>query len=237
MPPKVPILMYHRIDRPNRRSSVYGQYISPKLFERQMLLLRRMGFETVPLDALVGGWPRYRRPIAITFDDGFQNYHAAALPILKGLRMTSTVFLVSDLIGKTNVWNEVEGDVVEPLMGEMEVRAALAAGQTIGSHSRTHADLCQASPDQLREEVADSRRDLEARFGLPIKWFCYPYGRQNPAVVEAVRAAGYQGATSTLPGPNEPSTDPFLWRRTNIRRDTTMPIFWYKLVRALRLNR
>lgn len=238
MPSKVPILMYHRIDRPNRESSVYGQYVSPKLFERQLLLLRRMRFETVGLDVLTSGaWPTALRPVVITFDDGFQNYFTEALPVLKGLNMTSTVFVVSSLIGKTNEWNRVEGDVVEPLMGEAEIRAALAVGQSIGSHSQTHADLCQLSAEQLRAEVEGSKRDLESQFDLTIKWFCYPYGRQNPTVAEAVQKAGYFGAASTLPGPNVPSTDPFLWRRTNIRRDTIMPVFWFKLIRALRFNR
>lgn len=237
MQPKVPILMYHRIDKPDPQSSVTGQYVSPKRFERQMLMLHRMGFETVGLDALVGGWPTVRRPIVITFDDGFMNYFTHALPVLRGLNMTSTVFLVSSLIGKTNEWNEVEGDVVLPLMGEAEIRAMLAVGQSIGSHSRTHADLCQMSPADLVQEVAGSKRELEELFGIPINWFCYPYGRLNDSVVEAVRTAGYRGATSTMPGPNVQATEPLRLHRTNIRRDTIMPVFWYKLHRALRFDR
>jgi len=70
----------------------------------------------------------------------------------------------------------------------------------IGSHSLTHRTLTRVSKDELPREVRDSKDVLEQEIGGSVKTFCYPRGRFAPAVVRAVRNAGYVGACSTLPG-------------------------------------
>jgi peptidoglycan/xylan/chitin deacetylase (PgdA/CDA1 family) len=49
---------------------------------------------------------RHSRPVAaVTFDDGFQNTHAVAFPILERFGIPATVFLVTDLVDSENtVW-------------------------------------------------------------------------------------------------------------------------------------
>ena len=48
----------------------------------------------------------------------------------------------------------------------------------------------------LREEVAGSRKDIQRRFHQPVNFFCYPSGRYDAQAIQAVRAAGYLGATT-----------------------------------------
>jgi hypothetical protein len=65
---------------------------------------------------------------------------------------------------------------------------------TIGSHTKRHALLTNESHERVITEIVESRRLLEARLGMPIRYFAYPDGRFNPAVVRALATAGYRAA-------------------------------------------
>ena len=69
---------------------------------------------------------------------------------------------------------------------------------------------------RLRREVTGSRRWLQHAFGAPVDFFAYPSGRYNPAVEAAVRAAGYRGATTTLPGQATRAADPYALPRVRV---------------------
>ena len=65
------------------------------------------------------------------------------------------------------------------------------AGMTIGSHSATHAFLTNESLERVQQEAAASRSVLQQRLAVKANCFAYPGGDFNPAVVNAVDAAGY----------------------------------------------
>jgi peptidoglycan/xylan/chitin deacetylase (PgdA/CDA1 family) len=48
--------------------------------------------------------------------------------------------------------------------------------------------------------VAGSRQILQREYGVPVADFCYPAGRFDDTVIAAVKAAGYTGATTEIPG-------------------------------------
>lgn len=69
----------------------------------------------------------------------------------------------------------------------------------IGSHSRTHPLLADASADESWDEIDGSRRELERRLEVEIATFCFPTGRPSdyrPDQVEMVARAGYTCATA-----------------------------------------
>jgi peptidoglycan/xylan/chitin deacetylase (PgdA/CDA1 family) len=226
----VPILMYHKIAPVNPRSILKGHYVSPRLFARQMSALASRGYVVVPLSRVLSG-EAPERAVAITFDDGYENYFMHALPILVRHGYPATVFLVANAIGGTNAWDAVEGDVEEKLMDLGQIREAQAAGTEFGSHTLDHVDLTAATPDEAWRQVNGSRCFLEECLDAPVVSFCYPYGRKTGAVREMVQRAGYRFACSTEKGSNTENTDPFSLRRVNVRRDTHLPIFLYKLRR------
>ena len=80
-----------------------------------------------------------------------------------------------------------------PLTWEM-IRDLQRSGFTIGSHSRTHSLLTKEGEDTVLQETLGSRRDLEARLGVPVRHFAYPNGWFNAATIRAVEAAGYRCA-------------------------------------------
>jgi peptidoglycan/xylan/chitin deacetylase (PgdA/CDA1 family) len=80
------------------------------------------------------------------------------------------------------------------------VRILINDGWELDSHTINHVDVSQASGAQLQSEVAGSRRILQERFHQPVNFFCYPSGRFDDQAIQAVRAAGYLGATTTEEG-------------------------------------
>lgn len=187
----VPILMYHLIAAPPADATHPNLYVRPAVFARQMKYLHDEGYHVISLDRVFDAWAGKAtmptRPVVVSFDDGYPSHYQTAAPIMeqygwKGL-------LNAD-------WKVL--DESPRLLAQ--VRLLAAAGWEMGSHSVSHPDLTTLSPDQLEEEVAGSRAMLHERLGVAIDFFCYPAGRYDDAVVAAVEAAGYRGATTTDPG-------------------------------------
>jgi peptidoglycan/xylan/chitin deacetylase (PgdA/CDA1 family) len=226
-----PVLTYHHVGPRRRGARLKGLYVRPKLFRRQVAELQAAGFAT-PAFAQVtarrdGG--REQR-VFLTFDDGFVDVFEHALPILQEQRARGLIYLVSELLGKTNEWQQRVGDVVEPLMDEAQVRDWLAAGQEIGSHTRTHPRLTQLSPAAAREEITASKKSLEDRFGIRVDHFCYPYGDWNESVRDMVIAAGYKSACTTITGINSPETPAFELKRFTARYPSrSLKAIWKRL--------
>jgi peptidoglycan/xylan/chitin deacetylase (PgdA/CDA1 family) len=188
------------------------------------------GFSTAPFKAVTDPKNRTQTRVFLTIDDGFKDIFKNALPVLTKHRFRAVLFLVSDLLGKTNEWQQRAGDIVEPLMDESEIRGWLDAGQEIGSHTQTHPRLTQLSREAARKEVTASKKSLEDRFGAGIDHFCYPYGDWNEAVRDLVAEAGYKTACTTVTGINSAETSRFELKRVTARYPSrNLKAIWSRL--------
>lgn len=68
---------------------------------------------------------------------------------------------------------------------------------TIGAHTVTHPYLPSVPGRQLREELEDGRRRLEALIGQPVPCLAYPHGGQSLRVRRFAKRAGYEMAFAT----------------------------------------
>ncbi len=218
---KLPILMYHKVDRLPPGARHPRNYVLPEQFDAQLAALTRWGYQTISFV----DWLAYRRgersprslprrPMILTFDDGYRSTYEIAWPLLQRHGCVATVFLVSDLVGKTNAWDADE--LQEPLLGPAEIAELRAGGIEFGSHTRTHAPLTTVSPHQAKAELGDSRVALARLLGEPVRVLCYPYGKQNPAVRALAREAGYEAAVIARRRLNSTATDPFRLARLRI---------------------
>lgn len=210
--------MYHRV---GDDSSENRFTISVQKFERQMRALKEFDYQVVDLEtiatALEGQRDLSEKTVAITFDDGFLDTYQNACPLLNSFGFTATFFIVSALMGQTNSWMEREGYPSAAIMNWTDAKALAHAGFTLGSHTRTHASLESLDEKSLREEVVDSKLDIEDRLGMPVVFFAYPYGRYDSRVREVVQTAGFRAACSTQSGFNNFSTHHLELRRIDIR--------------------
>lgn len=159
-----------------------------------MLYLKRRGLRGVSMRELrraeITG--NSTRLVGLTFDDGYEDFLHAALPVLERVGFSATVFAVAGLLGEENNWYHV----YEPrprlkLLTPENLREISGRGTEVGSHGLAHRKLSELDPDSLEQEVGDSRRILGEVLGEKVEGFSYSYGDLNGAAIEAVRRAGY----------------------------------------------
>lgn len=223
---EVRILMYHKVsDLPPERGVAYCN-VTVEAFEAQMRALAEGEVEVLPLEALdrwrtgepLGG---RRKKVVITFDDGFQDNYLYALPILKKYRLPATFFVITGAVGRSVPFDHLQWDGPAladreahpehwlPLTWEM-LRQMREEGMSIGSHTRSHRSLAACSPAEVREEIAGSKKELEAGLKGPVAAFSYPfgsgvYGDFNERTEKVLTEAGYRLACTTEWGANRPA--------------------------------
>lgn len=229
----LPVLMYHSVGPVPRGSRRRGIFVGANDFERQMALLRRCGYLGVTMAeahrCLTGLAPPWRKLCAITFDDGFLDTVTTALPVLKKHGHRATCYVVSDRMGQDNGWSRDVLGVTSPLADAGAMREWIDAGMELGAHTRTHARLTLLDDAALADEIGGSRRALQDTFGVPVSQFCYPWGSHDDRVVDAVRAAGFEGATTTQRGRARAGVDPLRVPRVHVLNQHRLPQFWLKL--------
>ena len=62
---------------------------------------------------------------------------------------------------------------------------------------------------------------LQQRYHVPVNWFCYPSGHYDATVIAAVKAAGYTGSTTVVPGWAHPGDDPYRLHRLRVLGGTS----------------
>lgn len=196
---RIPILMYHQIDIAPKNALLPSLYVSPSEFERDMKYLYHEGFRTISLDFLIeildsrNRLPR--KAVIITFDDGFRSSYTKAFPVLKKYNFGATIFLVSDLIGRTDEWlQKKRGEVVSKMLPEEEIIEMSQYGIEFGAHTCTHPHLIRIPIETARNEILESKRKIEEMLKKPVTSFCYPYGKLNDTVKKIVIEAGYKCA-------------------------------------------
>lgn len=213
----VPVLTYHQIRSCPWKARIRGLYVNPRALNRQIAELKAEGYSFVNLS---GTFPasNAQKNVVLTFDDGYTNVWENAAPILKRHQAPAMLYIVAGMLGKTNVWDTVHGEVVGSLMTREQIRDWLDQGFRIGSHTLTHPHLPAIPLAQARQEIGDSRKKLEDVFQVPVQSFCYPYGEVTPEIAELVRQAGYSTAVTLDPGVNRNGQDPYLIKRLGVRR-------------------
>jgi len=231
------VLMYHRVG--SARNAWEARYaIAPARFEAHMLALARHGMQSVPVDALSNwfenGTSLSAGAFVLTFDDGFRSVLEHALPVLERLRWPFTVFLVSNLVGKEDVWTHAANPdgATYPLLGADEILDMQRRGVAFHSHTCSHASLPSLDDERLEQELVESRAALERLLGRKVDYLAYPFGHADERVVAAARRAGYRAAFSTQPGFNRRDVDRFRIRRIDVYGTDTPAM----LMRKVRLG-
>ncbi|MEN3343119.1 MAG: hypothetical protein V7644_2523 [Actinomycetota bacterium] len=212
----VPILMYHRVGplTPRLSAMTTALTVPPAQFAAQMRWLHAAGYHALTQEQLFEALEHHarlpRRPVLITFDDGYQDVLWNAAAVLHRLHMPATAYVITSRISGADSSFLTWGD-----LGSLE-----RLGFDIGSHTADHVELPYVSRAEARRQLEESRRALEQHLGHPVQWFSYPAGAEDPAVLPLVRGAGYVLAVTTHPGVLQSSRHPFELRRYEILAST-----------------
>jgi peptidoglycan/xylan/chitin deacetylase (PgdA/CDA1 family) len=228
---RLSILMYHRVAASGAaRTAPYR--VTPSMLDEQLAYLREAGFRSVTLGEWLGAIRNKRplpgRAVALTFDDGYEDFAAEAWPLLHRYGFTATVFVVAGHVGAWNAWDAIFGERLR-LMDWEALRDLAARGVAIGSHSVTHRPLTSLSTPDLFDELQSSRQLIEDRLDRAVTTFAYPYGDFDGAVQDAARRAGYAAAVTCRPAHSAVSDRPWTLPRFEVSPDDTLQQFVLKL--------
>lgn len=192
----ITILTYHSLDTSQSVVSV-----SPQIFSQQMASLDNAGFRAICLNdaldhhAANGTWPEHS--VVVTFDDGYENLHQYALPILSQYCFGATIFMVTEHVGKQNDWATFpKGMTRRAILSWDQAKALREIGIEFGAHTRTHPDLRCLPQSQVNEEIVGARQDLEEQLQCKVQTFAYPFGSVNP-VIATIAAANFRASCTT----------------------------------------
>ncbi|GGI13585.1 polysaccharide deacetylase family protein [Gottfriedia solisilvae] len=184
---KIPILIYHSIDEFTGHG-VEDLYVHPKEFEKQMLYLKQHGFTLLTFE----DWKKrnkVKKPIFITFDDGYKN-NLNAFSIFQKLKddqfkPTGTVFVISDYIDWSN------------RLSKSDLKKMVDSGMfSIQSHTATHPNLTKIT--NYEYELNESKKKIQAITNKPVLALAYPYSLYDKKVIEETKKYYTYGIT-TIP--------------------------------------
>src|SRR5450759_1640804 len=164
----VPILVYHHVQ--GYLAGNYLMYVGTSQFASQLRYLRSHGYHPVTMqqvwDAWTGKEKLPRRPVVLSFDDGYPDQYSNAARQLRRYHWPAVLNLV--------VYRGMA-------LSDAQVRRMVKWGWEIGSHTLDHPILTRVSSATLRRELVLSRRIpppdprnslllAEARDGTHTEW-------------------------------------------------------------------
>lgn len=186
-----PVLMYHEVTATSEQDKAVRKTnpaycVTADAFRRQVEHLASGGFRSLSLDELLDG-DSGPKGVVITFDDGWDNNHSTAWPILTELGLTATIFVVSGFMGQPGY------------MTWEQVRELADAGISIQSHTVSHRPLGLLTDGEIRAELEDSKRAIEDRIGRAVNHISIPQGVFDRRVIEMAAQVGYRSVSTSEP--------------------------------------
>jgi peptidoglycan/xylan/chitin deacetylase (PgdA/CDA1 family) len=158
------------------------------------------------------GAPLPPKPIAFTFDDGYQDNLTNAFPLLQKYGFTGAFFLITAFADETR----------SGYLTWADVQTMHAAGMEFGAHSYNHPDLTGKGLDFLVFQMLGPKQALEQRISEPVIAYCYPLGRYDEQAIAVLRSAHYQVALTTMQGLVHTSKNLLELKRVRVRGSDTV---------------
>lgn len=183
--PPVHILCYHSIS-----SDGWDFSVSKEVFKKQIQYLSsKYDFVSLKdIEQYVLGKKEFQKPsVAITFDDGYKDI-LSVVPFLYSLGIQPTVFVITDR-GREN---KKELGTDRKFLNTTDLKKLIKNGWEVGSHTRTHPDMDTLKRTQIKDEIVNSKKELEKLLNHKVNSIAFPKGRYNKYALKMVKDAGYK---------------------------------------------
>lgn len=192
---RIPILMYHYVEYVKDKGDTIRQSLdtTPYTFEQQLATLKDNGYTFLTAkefgEIIDGKRILPKRPVLLTFDDGYRDFYTDVFPLLQKYQVKVTVYMIAGFVGYKNN------------MTEEQLKEVAQSGLVdVGAHTVHHVELTSVDRKTAEKELRDGKAILESLLGMPVVSFAYPDGKYNEAVTELLMLAGYTTAVTTTPG-------------------------------------
>ncbi|MCX6744425.1 MAG: polysaccharide deacetylase family protein [Candidatus Parcubacteria bacterium] len=184
----IPILNFHHIDTaPAKADKVTRSfYVVPAKFEQIINDLLDNDYRPVFMSEVADYLGKKQLPqeniMAITFDDGNEDFYTNAWPILQKYKIKSSLYIMTGVKGKS--WLTPEQILELDKSGLVE----------FGSHTVWHPKLTKISEEEQRRELVDSKEFLGKLLNKQIEILCYPFGLYNDSIKALAKEVGYKAS-------------------------------------------
>lgn len=214
------ILMLHRVVEHRSEDKNRELEITPDFLKQTIETYSQQGHRFVSIDEAydIINHGRTDRPfVCLTFDDGYQDNHDIAYPLLKRLEVPFAVYVTTGFIDNRLPMWWFPG---EQLGISSESLKSLDADPlcTIGAHTVSHPRLDTLSLDDQQKEIAQSRQELEALLGHPVHHFSYPHGAYNADTLTIVKQQSFRTALCAWGGTVRRGINPLTLPRIELRQ-------------------
>jgi peptidoglycan/xylan/chitin deacetylase (PgdA/CDA1 family) len=222
------VIMYHRVVGEPLTDSKFNVYIAKDKLDWQLGNLKKRGFDFITFKDLAKGL-RVKKPIILTFDDGYEDNYLNLLPLLKKHQAKAVVYCLGDRTVRSNTWDEKLGEPCARLMNDSQIKECHDSGLVeIASHGLKHQHLPDLDVKEARDEFELSKSNLESLINDKVVSFAYPYGDYGEREEILAYDAGYDFAIGTVNGPLKLTDNYYAIRRIQIFPNEGKLGFWKK---------
>lgn len=145
-------------------------------------------------------WPL---KFCLAFDDGFKTQATIAAPLLKKYGFKAAFNVPTEFMNPATrtltpeqVWDcRLEGNE-DNLMNWDDVRRLIAEGHEVYPHTLGHIDLLSLENggkiDEMRRQVAESKRQFIEHLGFAPKFFCSPHNNNTALILQIIHENGME---------------------------------------------
>lgn len=220
-PKWIPILMYHKVPDQELQSK-HRIFVTKENFRNHLSFFKSKGFQTLTFKDFLAFWDLQKpmslfpkKPLFLTFDDGYKDNLTNVQPLLKEMQMKATIFLLAEHSITQNTWDADTGETPSELMTFEEKKRLDQDCFEIGSHGFHHLHLTEHR-DKALQEMSSSKKQLETDFNSTVISFAYPFGSTDLDLAEMCFQAGYRFAVNTDQGGLHLGDNPQFLFRVNI---------------------
>ena len=131
---------------------------------------------------------------AFTFDDGLEECYDFAAPVLDDYHINAAFFINPHFVeGDKEYIKHFTEDVIKspgkkPMRWD-KIRQLHNSGHVIGAHTLDHILTASDNIEELRHQIEDCRKIIEANVGNNCNYFAWPFGKLEHTNEIAVRIA------------------------------------------------
>ena len=177
-------------------------WLSIDAFDRQLDYLSHNDFSIITMDEAIDHMERKRRenrrrPIALTFDNGYLDFYKFVYPRVLDHSLPCTVLISPRKVGKRvqagkGVVNYLSWDNLREFINNN-------INITIGAYEDHDLNLNHVPEDLLQRHVTDFKKELEDKLGTEVRYFGVKEGVPNGKIRDLLISVGYRAFLTQCP--------------------------------------
>ncbi len=203
----LPIIMYHGLLKDPALQNKF--VIDPALFESDLEYLKKKGYTTMFLSDLIqcvkNGTPFPKKPIILTFDDGYYNNYLYAFPLLKKNNMKAVISIIgrytdqySEKDSNQPSYSHITWDQINEMIdsGCIEIQNHTYDMHTYNSGRkgslRKNGESIEAYGVALDTDIGYLQKHIKEKTGTKPNTFTYPFGFHSKNSEEFLKGLGFE---------------------------------------------